>query len=32
MTAEEAMDYGLIDDIIAPRRGLSAPLLEAAAG
>ena len=24
MTAEEAMEYGLIDDIIAPRRGLAA--------
>jgi len=32
MTADEAMAYGLIDEIIAPRRGLSAPLLEAAAG
>jgi ATP-dependent Clp protease protease subunit len=27
MTAEEAKDYGLIDDIIAPRRGLSADAL-----
>jgi len=25
MTAEEAREYGLIDDIISPRRGLSAP-------
>jgi len=25
MTAEDAMAYGLIDDIIAPRRGLAAP-------
>jgi ATP-dependent Clp protease protease subunit len=25
MTADEAREYGLIDDIIAPRRGLSAP-------
>src|SRR5271166_5802437 len=31
MTADEAMAYGPIDEIIAPRRGLSAPLLEAAA-
>jgi ATP-dependent Clp protease protease subunit len=30
LTAEEAKDYGLIDDIIAPRRGLSAPTLQAA--
>jgi ATP-dependent Clp protease, protease subunit len=30
LTAEEARDYGLIDDIIAPRRGLSAPTLTAA--
>jgi len=28
MTAEEAKGYGLIDDIIAPRRGVAAPLLE----
>ena len=27
MTAEEARDYGLIDEIIAPRRGISAELL-----
>jgi ATP-dependent Clp protease protease subunit len=31
MTAEDAMAYGLIDDILAPRRGLAAPLLEIAA-
>jgi ATP-dependent Clp protease protease subunit len=31
MTPEEAMQYGLIDSIIAPRRGLSASLLEQAA-
>jgi len=30
MTADEARDYGLIDEIITPRRGLSAPLPEAA--
>lgn len=30
MTAEEAKEYGLIDDIIFPRRGLAAPLLEEA--
>ncbi len=30
MTPEEARDYGLIDDIIAPRRGLSAAALELA--
>jgi ATP-dependent Clp protease protease subunit len=30
MTPEEAMEYGLIDSIIAPRRGLSASLLEQA--
>jgi ATP-dependent Clp protease protease subunit len=30
MTAQEAKEYGLIDDIIQPRRGVSAPLLEAA--
>jgi ATP-dependent Clp protease protease subunit len=28
MTAQEAKDYGLIDEIIAPRRGLSANALE----
>ena len=32
MTPEEAMAYGLIDAIIAPRRGLSAAPLEAAVG
>ncbi len=31
MTAEEAKDYGLIDEIIYPRRGLAAPVLEQAA-
>ena len=31
MTPEEAMEYGLIDSIIAPRRGLSASLLDRAA-
>ncbi|MGE5187255.1 MAG: ATP-dependent Clp protease proteolytic subunit [Acidobacteriota bacterium] len=31
MTAAEAMDYGLIDDIVAPRRGISTEALEAAA-
>ncbi len=31
MTAEEARDYGLIDEIIAPRRGLCAPRRELAA-
>jgi ATP-dependent Clp protease, protease subunit len=30
MTAEEAKGYGLIDDIIYPRRGLCAPVLEEA--
>ncbi len=30
MTAEEARDYGLIDEIITPRRGLSAPAFELA--
>jgi ATP-dependent protease ClpP protease subunit len=30
MTADEAKEYGLIDDVIVPRRGLSAPLLEEA--
>jgi ATP-dependent Clp protease protease subunit len=30
LTAEEAMAYGLVDDIILPRRGLSAPQLEVA--
>ncbi len=28
MTAEEAVAYGLIDEIITPRRGLSVPLVE----
>src|SRR5271154_4471130 len=28
LTAEEARDYGLIDDIILPRRGVAAPTLE----
>ena len=32
LTAEEAQAYGLIDDIILPRRGLSAPTLEVATG
>src|SRR5580698_7851179 len=32
MTPEEAMEYGLIDAIISPRSGLSAPLLEAGVG
>ena len=30
MTAQEAKDYGLIDDVIEPRRGVSAALLELA--
>jgi ATP-dependent Clp protease protease subunit len=30
LTAEEARDYGLIDDIIQPRRGVAAPKLQAA--
>jgi ATP-dependent Clp protease protease subunit len=30
MTAGEAKEYGLIDDIIAPRRGISAAVLEQA--
>jgi ATP-dependent Clp protease, protease subunit len=30
MTAGEALEYGLIDDIIKPRRGVSAEVLEAA--
>ncbi|MFZ0664681.1 MAG: ATP-dependent Clp protease proteolytic subunit [Acidimicrobiales bacterium] len=30
MTANEALEYGLIDDIIAPRRGISSELLELA--
>jgi ATP-dependent Clp protease protease subunit len=28
MTAHEALDYGLVDEVIAPRRGVSAELLE----
>jgi len=32
MTPEEAMEYGLVDAIISPRSGLSAPLLEAGVG
>jgi ATP-dependent Clp protease, protease subunit len=28
MTAEEALEYGLIDEVITPRRGISAELLE----
>src|SRR5947207_536643 len=31
MTAQEAKEYGLIDDILAPRRGVSALVLERAA-
>ena len=31
MTAEEAREYGLVDAVIAPRRGVSAELLELAA-
>jgi len=31
LTAEEARDYGLIDDIIQPRRGVAAPNLREAA-
>jgi ATP-dependent Clp protease protease subunit len=27
MTAQEAKDYGLIDEVITPRRGISAELL-----
>jgi ATP-dependent Clp protease protease subunit len=30
MTAAEAKDYGIIDEVIAPRRGVSAEVLEAA--
>jgi ATP-dependent Clp protease protease subunit len=30
MTAEEARAYGIIDDIILPRRGVAAPSLEVA--
>jgi ATP-dependent Clp protease protease subunit len=32
MTAEEALDYGLIDEIITPRRGLAAPSEAVAVG
>jgi ATP-dependent Clp protease protease subunit len=32
LTAEEAQAYGLIDDIIQPRRGVAAPKLEVATG
>jgi len=32
MTPEEAMDYGLIDGIVEPRRGLAAPVLAGAVG
>jgi ATP-dependent Clp protease protease subunit len=31
MTAEEAKDYGLVDAVIAPRRGVSAEIMELAA-
>jgi ATP-dependent Clp protease protease subunit len=31
MTAQEALEYGIIDEVIVPRRGVSAELLEAAA-
>jgi ATP-dependent Clp protease protease subunit len=30
MTAEEAKEYGLIDEVLAPRRGVSAEVLELA--
>jgi enoyl-CoA hydratase/carnithine racemase len=30
MTAEQAKEYGLIDEVITPRRGISADLLAAA--
>jgi len=30
LTAEEALGYGLIDEILAPRRGLSAPVIKPA--
>jgi ATP-dependent Clp protease protease subunit len=30
LTAEEAREYGLIDDIIQPRRGMAVPELQAA--
>jgi ATP-dependent Clp protease protease subunit len=32
MTAQEAKDYGIIDDIIVPRRGLAFPPPVAVAG
>ena len=32
MTADEALDYGLIDEIIAPRRGVAADVLAAPEG
>ncbi len=32
MTPEEAMEYGLIDGIVEPRRGLAAPVLAGAVG
>jgi ATP-dependent Clp protease protease subunit len=31
MTAEEAKEYGIVDAVIAPRRGVSGELLELAA-
>jgi ATP-dependent Clp protease protease subunit len=31
LTAQEAKAYGLVDDVIAPRRGVSAEVLELAA-
>ena len=30
MTAQEALEYGLIDEVLAPRRGISAELLDVA--
>jgi ATP-dependent Clp protease protease subunit len=30
MTAQEALEYGLIDEVLTPRRGVSAELLQAA--
>ena len=30
MTAQEALEYGLIDEVLTPRRGVSAELLELA--
>jgi ATP-dependent Clp protease protease subunit len=29
MTAQEALEYGIIDEVIAPRRGVSAEVLDA---